>query len=127
MQLQLNGSLGFLSYDVVSVLRSFMVSTIATCSPVIVAKLVETKAGCRKGFISMLFSNFIYVTVTSYHFVPQIFPYFLFVHFFQLDLSILFECKVILKNIIEDQSLLFVKDCQGLSRKCIHASETQCG
>lgn len=51
-----------------------MFSTIATCSPVIIAKLVETGPGCRTWFISIYFSNLIdCVTVTSYHFVPQIF------------------------------------------------------
>lgn len=73
-----------------------MVSTVATCSPVIITKSVETEPGCRTGFISMFFSNFIHgVTATSYHFVPQIFFYCLLVHFSQLDLSILSECKVI--------------------------------
>lgn len=82
MQLQLNRNFGFLSYDVSCVLRSFMVSTVATHSPVIIAKLVETKPGCRTECISMFFSNFIHaVTVTSYHFVPQILFHFLLVHF----------------------------------------------
>lgn len=107
IQLQLNRNFGFLSYDASCVLRSFMVSAVATCSPVIIAKFVETEPGCRKGFISMFFSNFIHGATVVYHFVPQILLYCLLVHFSQLDLSILSECNVIfLKHHKKKQTIL---------------------